>query len=219
MNLFRILLALHIAGGTVSLVLGLLILLSRKGGPPHRNMGTIYFWSMLISSMAALPMSYLHPNYFLFIIGVFSSYLLLTGKRYLRKKKPSDTTAADWVISGIMLVFGTAFVAIGGYYLLRGVGFGLVPVVFGTISILSVFQDWVNYTGRAKIKNAFLVTHLQRMTASYIAAVTAFLVVNNTYLPGTLAWLLPTVVLTPLIFTWTKKYRTPKRPDPGHPET
>jgi hypothetical protein len=43
------------------------------------------------------------------------------------------------------------------------------------------------------------------MIAGYIAALTAFLVVNNTYLPSIVAWLLPTVIFTPLIFYWSKK--------------
>jgi hypothetical protein len=43
------------------------------------------------------------------------------------------------------------------------------------------------------------------MTGSYIASSTAFLVVNNTILPGIIAWLIPTVLLVPLIIMWSRK--------------
>ena len=40
------------------------------------------------------------------------------------------------------------------------------------------------------------------MVGTYIASITAFLVVNNTILPGLVVWLAPGVLLTPLIFYW-----------------
>ena len=45
------------------------------------------------------------------------------------------------------------------------------------------------------------------MMGSYIAAMTAFIVVNNTILPEIVAWLLPTVIVTPLIIKWSRKYK------------
>jgi len=70
-----------------------------------------------------------------------------------------------------------------------------------------VYQDFRNYKSQNSIKNFWLLVHIQRMIGSYIAAATAFLVVNNTILPGIVAWLLPTVILVPLIFKWSNKYK------------
>jgi hypothetical protein len=60
-------------------------------------------------------------------------------------------------------------------------------------------------------KNYWLLAHLQRMTGGYIAATTAFLVVNAQYspvvLPSVVVWLLPTVILTPLTIAFSKKYK------------
>jgi uncharacterized membrane protein len=97
MNLFDILLFTHIAGGAISLILGLIVLIIKKGNKRHKLIGNIYFYSMLFSAVSALPMSYLHPNLFLFIIGVFTSYMLLTGKRYLNMKSAADFGTLDWV--------------------------------------------------------------------------------------------------------------------------
>ncbi len=210
MSLFKILLALHIAGGAVSLLLGLYVLLAKKGGKSHILIGKIYFTAMLVSALVALPLSYLHPNYFLFIIGVFTSYMLLTGRRAVNKKTVQDVHFADWLLSLLMLFFGLGFIGYGIYNLYYENSFGTVMLVFGFISLFFVFQDYINFKGKSLIKNNWLTTHIQRMTASYIASVTAFLVVNNTILPGILAWLLPTISFTPLIFIWTKKYKGKK---------
>jgi hypothetical protein len=106
-----------------------------------------------------------------------------------------------------MLVLAMAFIGFGGYHMIRGDSFGLVFLVFGSVSLLFVYHDWTNFTGRSKISNYYLTTHLQRMLGSYIASVTAFLVVNNTILPPMIAWLLPTAAVTPLIVTWSRKHK------------
>ena len=45
------------------------------------------------------------------------------------------------------------------------------------------------------------------MLGSYLAAVTAFSVVNFTFMPTTLRWLWPTLLGTPLIVLWVAYYR------------
>jgi len=206
MTIFEIFLTIHVVCGGASLLLGLYILLAKKGTQRHKLVGNIYFYSMLLAALLALAMSYLHPSYFLFIIGVFTSYMLITGKRYLKKKKTDDVTPVDWLLIFLMLIFGAAFIVLGSYKILHSEYFGIVLLVFGSISLLFVYQDYINFKGRSRIKNFWLTTHIQRMIGSYIASVTAFLVVNNTILPGIIAWLLPTFLFVPLIIKWSRKH-------------
>ncbi|MHA4894007.1 hypothetical protein ACXZ1K_04590 [Pedobacter sp. PWIIR3] len=206
MDLFNLLLTLHITGGAISLITGAVVILLKKGGKLHKIIGLIYFYSLLLASLVSFPMCFLHPNLFLFIIGVFTSYMLLTGIRYQKKTGSGSVNVYDWMLSTIMLFFGSGFIVLGAINLFNGINFGIVLLVFGSISLAFVLQDWRNYKGKSPIRNFGLTTHLQRMIGSYIAAATAFLVVNNTVLPSILAWLLPTVILSPLIFWWTKKY-------------
>ncbi|HNY54314.1 MAG TPA: hypothetical protein PKI86_01755, partial [Chitinophagales bacterium] len=131
-------------------------------------------------------------------------YLYL--KKLLSGQKP---ILFDWIFAGCMLLFGLVFIAFGIKLFLQQEKFGIVFVVFGFISLRFVYTDWQNYTGKAKEKNYWLLAHLQRMTGAYIASLTAFLVVNK-ILPGIIVWLLPTVILTPLIIAWTRKYRVEK---------
>jgi hypothetical protein len=161
---------------------------------------------MLTAALISFPMSYLHSDYFLFIVGVFTSYMLLTGRRYLNIKEISDVKTTDWILMLTMLFFGIAFIAFGIYKIINNDSFGTVLLVFGGISCLFVWRDKRNFEGKSRYKNFWLVTHIQRMVGSYIATVTAFLVVNNKVLPDVLAWLLPTFLLVPLIVIWVKKY-------------
>lgn len=207
MNVFNVLLIVHIILGSVSLLVGLLVLLSKKGDNSHKLLGKTYFISMLSAAIISLPMSILHSNIFLFIIGIFTSYMLLTGKRYLKIKMSNNVRKIDWILSLVMLLFCLILLVIGSLTILKGNTFGIVLLVFGLFSALFVYQDYCNFKGKSKIKNYWLVTHLQRMLGSYIATVTAFLVVNNSYLPSIFAWLLPSLLLVPLIIIWSRKFQ------------
>lgn len=210
MTVFNTLLYTHIVGGGISLLLGFIILCLKKGDKRHKLIGSIYFYAMLTASTVAIPMSYLHTNYFLFIVSVFTIYMLLTGKRYLQKKSIINVTKTDWLLTILMAIFGTAFIGFGILHIIKSDFFGIVFIVFGSISYLFVYQDKKNFTGQSKLKNYFLVTHLQRFIGSYIGSTTAFLVVNNKVLPSVIAWLLPTILLVPLIIKWSRKYKVEK---------
>ena len=90
-------------------------------------------------------------------------------------------TIVDWALSTGMLLSGLAFIVFGTSKFINGNSFGIVFIVFAILGLLSVKTDFYNYKGKPKEKNYWLIAHLQRMTAGYIAATTAFLVVNFHY--------------------------------------
>lgn len=207
MTLFNFLLAIHIILGGAGLLLGTLVMFLKKGDKRHKLIGNIYFYTMLGTGLFAMVLAYLNPSQFLFITAVFTIYMILTGKRYLKKKKISDVTQLDWLLTITMLVFGIAFIGLGTNGIMKSNYFGIVLVVFGGLGLLFVYQDYRNFKGKSSIKNFWLTTHLQRMVGSYIAAFTAFIVVNNALLSEILAWLLPTAILVPFITVWRRKYQ------------
>jgi uncharacterized membrane protein len=211
MTLFNVLLGMHIFFGSVSLLLGAFILLTKKGDKRHKLAGMIYFYAMLLTAMLAIVMTYLNPNVFLFITAVFTAYMILSGKRYLNKRSTDDVSMIDWLLTVAMCLFGLVFVTLGILNVVQSNFFGIVLIVFGGISMMFVYDDYINFTGKSTVKNYWLITHLQRMVGSYIAASTAFLVVNNTLLPGVVAWLLPTVLFVPLIIKWSTKFQINKK--------
>jgi uncharacterized membrane protein len=207
-HFFKVLLYIHIAAGSVSLIAGSINIFRSKGDKVHKTVGLFFLYGMLINGFAGLLMSLIHINYFLLIIAVFSIYMVTTGQRFLNLKKLNASQkpeAIDWIVSSLMLLFGIGFIGFGGYLIVSANYFGIVPLIFGLISILMVLQDFRNYKGKTNSKNFWLLVHIQRMMGSYIAAVTAFLVVNNTILPSIVAWLLPALIVVPLIFKWSRK--------------
>jgi uncharacterized membrane protein len=208
------LLILHIIGGAIGLICGTINLIRRKGDKLHRLSGKIFVNAMLLAGFSAIVLSILNPNYFLTIVGVFTIYMVGTGYRYIRlrlEQVDNDPKALDWVLTYGMALAGLLFLVLGIKALIGGDTFGIVYIVFGSISLLFVRADLVNYRGKAREKNYWLLAHLQRMTGGYIAALTAFLVVNiNSFpsaIPGIVYWLLPTAILTPLIIQWSRRYR------------
>ena len=205
---FKILLIIHIIAGSIGLFTGTINIIRKKGDKQHRLVGKYFFYSMIINAVAGFVMSILHNNLFLLIIAVFSFYMTATGQRFLSLKRLNYGQKAkriDWMLSITMILFALFFIVFGFYLLSNDNNFGIILLVFGSISVLMARTDIHIYSGIIKVKNYWLLIHIQRMIGAYIAALTAFLVVNNTYLPSIVAWLLPTVLLTPLIFYWSKK--------------
>lgn len=215
---FEISLILHIISGTIGLLTGTVNIIRKKGDKPHRIIGKLFLYSMITAGLSAIVLSLIHPNYFLFIVGVFTIYMTATGERYLFLKallKQQKPKTLDIVLTACMAIFGVAFFYFGISYLLKGETFGIVIVAFGAIGLRMVRTDIINYRGKAKQKSYWLIAHVQRMIGSYTAALTAFLVVNikssPAFLPSFVIWLLPTVITLPIIIQWTKKLMAKKQ--------
>ena len=205
---FKILLVIHILAGSIGLFTGTINIIRKKGDKPHRLVGKFFFIAMIVTATAGFIMAILHNNLFLLIIAVFTLYLTLTGNRFLSLKnldKGQKPKSIDWAVTITMILFSFFFIIFGTYLIINQNNFGIVLLAFGLISLLMTRTDIKTYSGKIKIKNYWLLIHIQRMIGAYIASLTAFLVVNNTYLPPVIAWLLPTIILTPLIFYWSKK--------------
>lgn len=202
----QILLFTHIIAGSIGLVSGSIILSLKKGVQYHKLLGKIFFFTMVVSMCCSLPISIKKSNLFLFIIAIWTLYMLITGLRALKKINIAKVDVWDWIISIIMMLFGVILAGYGVIAVIKGSSMGWVAVVFGAISLLFVLTDFRFYRAEGKYKNQFLIIHIQRMVGAYIASLTAFLVVNNTVLPNVVAWLLPTVVIVPLIIYWIKRW-------------
>lgn len=134
-------------------------------------------------------------------ISVFSFYLNYTGYRAL-KNKTGRYKWFDWAIAVLTLATTLYMISTAT----------LVLVAFGALLCLILFRNTsAQFKGEEKMKEARkkkLLIHLGNMSGTYIATVTAFLVVSVNFVkPG---WLLPTAVGMPFIFYRLKKY-TPKR--------
>lgn len=208
--IFKIILIIHIICGSAGLFTGTINIARKKGDKPHFLVGKIFFISMVINAIAGFVMSIMHENLFLLIIAVFSFYMVSTGQRILALKnllQNQKPKIIDYCLTIWMLLFGIGFIIYGIFMLVNINSFGLVLLIFGLISLFFVRTDFRLFKGLTKYKNYWLIVHLQRMIGGYIASVTAFIVTVDKFNLGIVGWLLPTVILVPLIVKWSRKYQ------------
>lgn len=204
-------LVLHIAGGTIALISGLVAMLTAKGSKPHRLAGKIYFGGMTAVFIGAVITALGHHKDFLLMIGFFSYYLTVRGYRVLFLKKLNQgqkPVLVDWVIISVSAIFVLALFGWGIWALTLGSGMGITGIVFGAIGSVFLFQDVRNFVSPPKEKMHWWFTHIGSMAGSYISAVTAFVVVNF-QLPqyNWVLWVLPTAVGSVLIARTIRKYK------------
>lgn len=209
---YTALLIIHISGGSLAL-LSAVGAISTKifdiGHVWHVRSGRLFFIGMTLVFLTTVPMTFLKPNLFLFLIGIFSFYLAWSGwrKAVNRGGAPQKQDFAGVIIMGAT---GLVMLGWGGWLLNLGDGNGVTLMVFGGIGGLLSFKELKQFRNGPLKGKARIRAHLVSMMAATIAAVTAFLVVNIETEPVWIAWLLPTIIITPLII-WLSRWLLPKR--------
>lgn len=205
---------MHIIAGSLALLSGPVAMLNQDGGRLHRQSGKIYFWSMLVIFVTSIVLSVLRENWFLFMVGIFSCYLVLTGYRALSLKmlhKGQKATTFDWIILAFSVLAGAGLLLMGGWLILaKGNTFGLVPLAFGGVLTSGVIGDYKRFTVPPKEKNHWLIKHIIGMMGGYIATITAFLVQNINLSPAFITWLLPSLIIAPFISYTVRKFKKGK---------
>jgi len=200
----QILLAIHILAGIVSLLSAALAVSSAKGTKPHVLSGRTYFWGMAIIFSTAIPMSIISSNIFLFLIAIFSFYLAFAGMRFARNRK-GVASILDWIAIGLMIFSGIGMWILAAIYLLNSNTQYIVLSVFGLLAIALGYADFRSYKNNSATGKERISRHLTNMMGGTIAVITAVLVVNPPFEPEWVWWVLPTALITPVIFWWNRK--------------
>ncbi|MDC0072062.1 hypothetical protein OAK06_02640 [Gammaproteobacteria bacterium] len=199
-----ILLPIHILAGTIALLCAALAVLSEKGKRLHVLSGRTYFWGMATIFLTAIPMSIISNNIFLFLIAIFSFYLAFAGMRFARNRKGVATTL-DWIAVSLMILSGLGMWILAAIYFSNTNTQYIVLLVFGFLAIALGYADFKSHKNKSAIGKERISRHLTNMMGGTIAVVTAVLVVNPPFEPEWIWWVLPTVMITPLIFWWNSK--------------
>lgn len=202
----QILIYFHAAMGGLGLLSGSVALFASKGNQAHRKSGLVFFFSMLLSGLTALIITVLpdHENPFLMAIGIFSLYFVLSGFRALKYKSGVQSFLFDKLIAYTMLL--TAFLMVVVPLIVRS-QINVVLVVFAVIGAILSFRDLRIIRHPERLKKAWLKLHLGKMIGGYIAATTAFIVVNQ-LIPGIYGWFVPSLLGGWLIRHWFQKLGT-----------
>ncbi len=195
----------HATFGGIALLTGGITLSVKKGQNVHKKSGIVFFYTMFISALMAFIISVLpnHESPFLFAIGLFSAYFLLTGYRSLKFRQPDYSLKTDKIISSLIIVTGTTMIF---YPLLFQGKINSVLLIFGLVGIVFGIKDLILFKNRERLQKSWLKLHLGKMTGGYISAVSAFFVVNN-ILPGLWNWFVPGIVGSIFITYWMFKIK------------
>jgi hypothetical protein len=195
---------IHIFAGFTALVTGLVPMFSKKGGEAHILWGKVYYWAMFIVAVTAIIRFQMKLNLiFLSGIAVFSFYNTFTGVRLIRRKENPKPEFIDW-FGVILMVIGSILMLYFSYVAYKNGSpfYTILFAVFGIFMLLMSLEDLRVFMGKKLIDNDVPVptrywfqNHISRMGGSYIATVTAFLVVNNPpQIPSLVVWIAPGVI-------------------------
>ncbi|MCY4441263.1 MAG: hypothetical protein OXE53_13800 [Deltaproteobacteria bacterium] len=199
-----VLLVIHIAAGATALAAATVALLTVKGGPHHVRAGRVYAWAMTVICVTAVPLAIAGSDLLLGLVAVFSFYLVFAGWRFARNAS-GRPRGVDWAAVAVMGLTGLAMWGYGGALFLRGDSQWVTMAVFGFIAVALSATDLRYHRAPARAGRQRIARHLTNMLAGTIATVTAAVVVNVETRPEWLAWILPTLLITPLIAWWNRR--------------
>lgn len=202
-KIIQILIYTHAFFGGIALLSGSVSIISKKGNEIHRKSGMIFYYAMLFSALTALIISFSpkHESPFLFSIGIFSCYFILTGKRALNFKTVNGNLIIDKIISWTMIFTGLIMIL---YNPIFNHKINIILTVFGFVGLILSIRDLILYKDINKLNKGWLKLHLGKMIGGYISATTAFVVVNN-FFPSFYGWFVPGIFGGIYITYWMMK--------------
>ena len=218
-----ILLVIHIAAGSVALLTAFVALVTAKGGVIHVRAGRVYAIGMTLIFVTAIPLAILGASIFLLLVAVFSFYLVFAGWRFARNRSRRPQPM-DWIAAAIMGLTGLGMWGYAVALVLSGAGNWATMVTFGFIAVALSVADGLYFNQgrpgkRRPAPHLRIQRHLTNMMAGTISTITAVMVVNVSMNPVWVPWLLPTIVITPLIIWWNVRTARKARRRPGPAET
>jgi len=202
---------IHAFFGGIGLITGVANVALKKGSQWHKNMGKIFSYAMVISSLISLWVARMpnHENLFLFLIGVFTIYMVLSGNRALTLKKHIKSKAdnLDKLVSGTMALASVAMIVIGTIGVIQKNNNSTLYIFFGVLGLFMTYKDYRIFKTFTKNENAWVINHVGRIMGALIASITAFLV-SGLKIDTIMVWIAPTVIGTIYIIYWNRKIRT-----------
>jgi hypothetical protein len=206
---------LHILSGSIALILGLISLLSTKGGRVHNTSGNYFLGFISIVILSGLIGVFVFDrNTFLLVITILSGYVSFSGYRVLRLKSNSPKHI------DILVAMLSLFVLIYFLYYFKSIGMIWSPIIiYSTVGalLLVIFYDLLRYLIPRKTYKKYgiwIYEHIYKMTSAFSAILSAFIgTVLEEYQPQ--SQYLPSVLGIVIIFgfiAYTYRYGLKKLP-------
>ncbi|CAD0008820.1 hypothetical protein [Flavobacterium chungangense] len=202
----KILIYIHAFFGGIGLITGIGSVAVKKGSNLHKRMGKLFSIGMLTSSIISLIICWIpnHQNIFLFLIGLFTIYLVVSGNRALTFKHKLKADLTDKVISGIMLLFSVIMILLGIYCQLNNITNGILFIFFGGFGFYMSYKDFIFFKNLLETNKSWLSKHIGKMVGALIASITAY-IVAGLGIGSVIAWITPSILGTFYIIYWNRK--------------
>ncbi len=187
---FQVLLGLHVFGGGLALIVGIVPMLARKGGRLHRRAGLVFCGAMGCSAVSAFVLALIVHSDLLLTIAVLTTFLIMSGMRAAAFHRIARPGRIDGISCLLLAGFGV-------WLLWRSTSaLDVTGLFFGAGSLILASRQW-------QLLHAshpdWLLVHIAGMGGAYVATITAFLVVNLTFLPKPVTFIVPTIIGTAMI--------------------
>lgn len=166
---------LHIITGSLALILGVIALLSIKGGKVHNKSGKYFLKLIFIVILTGLIGVFVFGrNTFLLVITVLSGYVSFSGYRVLSNK--SNTPKKFDIIIAIVSLL------VLGYFLYYFKSIGMIwspIIIYSTVGalLIVVIYDFLRYLipkTTYKKRRIWIYEHIYKMTSAFSALFSAF---------------------------------------------
>ena len=216
--MLKMILYLHIAGGSAALLSMFIPLVAPKGGRTHRRSGWVFVAGMTIVSLTALVLSAARYVYdprpdakafalFLFYIAILTGNAVSVGVRVLRTKNRTGAHTHPWDI-GVSALLTLTSIAMAVYGIAAS---RLLFAVFSMIGLVTGIQGLYYWLRKPTEKMHWWFRHMSAMLGACIAATTAFLVVNAPFAGlsrvSMIVWFTPSIIGTAATAIWTAYYK------------
>ena len=164
---------LHVATGTLGLLLGLLAIASVKGGKLHVKSGNWFLRLLTIVCITGLVGIFVFKiNSFLIVITLLSAYQGFSGYRVLQTK----SNQFHWIdLTGALVTLSSCFYFL---YYFHSIGMFWAPVIiYSTVGWLCtlILYDLLKYfIPKHKYKKLWLKEHIVKMIGAWSALFSAF---------------------------------------------
>jgi uncharacterized membrane protein len=209
---------IHVSAGSVSLLIGLFILLMKKGGKIHRISGRIFLWLLSVVILTGLLGVFLFRlNSFLLVITTLSGYMGFSGFRAVRNR--SNVPKALDIIVALLALSSVLFFV----WYFHSIGMIWSPVIiYSTVGylILAVVYDLGRYViSERSYQNLWLQEHILKLISAFSGLLSAFTGTvfpqfqpYSQFLPSVLGGFIAIIFMFNL---WSKSRMNPSKKFPG----
>jgi uncharacterized membrane protein len=177
-------LVVHIAAGTLALGLGLIALLSRKGGPLHTRAGRLFLYAYsVVVATAAIGILVFDFRSFLAVVTILSLYDVFAGYRAL-KLRGRHPRLIDNAVATLGLLAPLIFIA-SMHYLRKPWSPILTWSILSGLITISLYDLLRNVMASSWLARTWIQEHLVKMIGAYIAITSAF---AATVFPQLMPW-------------------------------